>query len=145
MSTSATSTSWVHKTSASRTTIILLSTMIVAVILNSAVAALAKSAGVGHGFAPLTLPVYGSFTIIGILVGWFGWRLVQRRAAHPSRVLRILVPVVGLLTFTPDVLLMTLRYLPGASVGAAIALMAMHIVVIATAVPAYMLASPTPR
>lgn len=118
---------------------------VVAILLNAVVAAVAVRAGADPGFGPLTLPAYASFTIIGIVVGWFGWRLVERRAANPRRVLVMLVPIVLVLSFIPDVLLLTLQFIPGTTVGAVVALMVMHVIVVAVAVPAYLIAGARSR
>lgn len=140
MSIPPSATQTARPSSTPRATSILIIATVVAVGLNVVVASVALGLGVGP-FPPLTLPVYGAFTVLGVLIGWFGWGIVQRKAANPARVLAILVPVVAVLSFVPDVLLMILRYIPGSSVGGAIALMIMHVVVLGTAVPAYILAS----
>lgn len=124
-----------------RTALILVAACAVAVALNAGVAALAVQAGADPTFGPLTAPAYTTFTIVGIVIGWLGWRIIERHAAQPRRVLAILVPVVLVLSFVPDLLLMTLQFIPGTTVGAVVALMAMHVVVVAVAVPAYVLMS----
>jgi hypothetical protein len=53
----------------------------------------------------------------------------------------MVVPIVTVASFVPDVLLLALRFIPGTTVSAVIALMVMHLVVVAVAVPAYMWAS----
>lgn len=128
-----------------RATIILLVASALAVALNATIASVAIALGVGRGFPPLDWSKYGTFTIVGVLAGWIGWRLVQRLATRPARVLAVLVPAIALASFIPDVLLATLHFIPGGSIQATIALMSMHIVVIGIAVPAYALASPTQR
>lgn len=113
----------------------------VAIAVNAIVAALAIAAGAPASYGPLTFPAFTLFTVLGMVAGWAGWRIVQRRARDPRRVLSILVPVVAVLSFVPDVLLLALRFIPGTTVPAVIALMAMHVVVVAVAVPSYVLAS----
>ena len=120
-----------------------LTLIVVAVALNTLVAAVAVNAGASATFPPLTFPAYTTFTVIGVIVGWIGWRIVQRRAANPRRVLSILVPAVALVSFIPDLLLLWLDVVPGTTVAGVIALMVMHVVVIAVAVPGYIFATRT--
>lgn len=127
--------------SAVRVAVVLGVDIVLAIALNSVVALVATRAGATSGFPPLTLPVYGAFTAVGILVGWIGWRLIARRARQPRAVLSWLVPLVGLLSFIPDVALGILRFIPGATWAGVAGLMVMHLVVIALAVPAYARAS----
>ncbi|ARJ06518.1 hypothetical protein GCM10010988_17820 [Cnuibacter physcomitrellae] len=120
---------------------ILAAAAVVAVGLNAVVAAVATSLGAPTDYGPLTLPAYALFTVLGIAAGWAGWLIVRRRARDARRVLAVLVPVVTVLSLVPDVLLLTLRFIPGTTPAAAIALMVMHLAVVAVAVPAYALAS----
>lgn len=130
----------VPRLSAGRAGLALAAAVVVAVAVNAVVAALATSWGAGPDFAPLTLPVYGAFTLVGILVGWVGWRLVQRRAQRPRRLLGWLVPAVGIVSFAPDIALGLTGFIPGATWSGVLGLMVMHVVVIAVAVPAYLVA-----
>jgi hypothetical protein len=128
-----------------RTVVILAIAAAVAVAVNAAVAAIAVAAGAPADYGPLLLPVYAGFTVVGVVVGWIGWSLVLRRARDPRRVLAWLVPVVAVASFVPDVLLLALSFIPGTTAAAVIALMVMHVVVVAVAVPAYVIASPRER
>lgn len=128
-----------------RIALILLGAIVLAVVVNAVVAAIAVAAGAPSGYGPLTIPALISMTAVGVLAGWVGWRLVQRRARDPRRVLTVLVQVVVLVSFVPDVLLLVTRFIPGTTTGAVLALMVMHLVVAAVAVPAYRLASPGER
>jgi hypothetical protein len=121
-----------------RAGIILLAAAVVAILLNAVVAAVA---GAPSGYGPLTPPAYGLFTVLGLGIGWLGWRLVLSRARDPRRTLSVLVPVVLVASFIPDILLLVLRFIPGTTTSAAVALMAMHVVVVLVAVPAYVLAT----
>jgi hypothetical protein len=125
---------------AGRVALVLVVATLVAIGLNTVVATIAVNAG-AERFPPLTLPVYGGFTVLGLLAGWAGWRLVQRRAARPSAVLRVLVPVVVLLSFVPDVALLTQRFIPGTTTAGVLALMTMHLVVATVGVTAFAVAS----
>jgi hypothetical protein len=60
---------------------------------------------------------------------------VCRRARRPAAVLRILVPVLTVLSFAPDTILAVTRFIPGTSSVAVIGLVLMHLVVVAVAVP----------
>lgn len=127
--------------SRARAVLILVAATAVAIAANAVVAAVAVAAGAPAAYGPLTFPAYGLFTALGMVGGWVGWTLVTRRARDPRRMLRILVPVVTILSFVPDVLLLALGFIPGTTTGAVVALMVMHLVVVAVAVPAYALAS----
>lgn len=133
------------RTGVLRTTLLLASAVILAVLLNVLVATVAVAAGAPAGYGPLAFPDYAGFTVVGVLVGWVGWRVVRRRARNPRRVLSVLVPVVAVLSFVPDVLLLAFGFIPGTTAPAVIALMAMHVVTIGVAVPAYVLASRSRR
>ncbi|GIT80700.1 hypothetical protein LLS1_23690 [Leifsonia sp. LS1] len=111
------------------------------IAVNAAIANIAVALGVPASYGPVTLPAYASMTILGILVGWVGWRAISRRAGHPRRALAVAVPVVVALSFAPDVLLAVLRFIPGTTLPAVIALALMHVATAAIAVPAYVLAS----
>lgn len=124
-----------------RVAFVLIAAALVAVSLNAVIDAVATAAGAPSDYGPLTLPAYALFTVVGIAVGWLGWVLVQRRAREPRRVLTVLVPVVVLITFVPDILLLVFRFIPGTTTSAVIALMLMHLVVAGLAVPAYALAT----
>jgi Family of unknown function (DUF6069) len=128
-----------------RVTAMLGTVTVAAVIINYGVATLAKDLGASPGFAPLTLPVFGAFTAAGVTAGWLGWHQIQRRAARPWAVLRVLVPAVAVLSLVPDLLLLALRFIPGTTTAGVAALMTMHLVVTATAVPGYLIATPRPR
>lgn len=124
-----------------RTTLILATAIVVAIAVNAVVAGVAVTAGAAVGYGPLTLPAYGLFTAPGVIVGWVGWSLVRRRARNPRGTLAVLVPIVVVASFVPDVLLLILGFIPGTTASAVIALMVMHLVVVAVAVPAYAWAS----
>jgi hypothetical protein len=109
----------------------------VAFALNAAVAAIAVAAGAPASYAPLTAPVFGAFTVLGVLGGWIGWWLVTLKASRPRAVLAWLAPLVLVLSFIPDVVLLVLKFIPGTTTAAALALMAMHVIVFAVAVPVY--------
>jgi hypothetical protein len=127
--------------SRSRTALILAAAVVVAVAANAVVATIAVAVGAPATYGPLTFPAYGLFTVLGIVAGWIGWSLVRRRARDPRRTLTMLVPIVTVASFIPDILLLALRFIPGTTGSAVVALMVMHLVVVAVAVPAYVWAS----
>ena len=98
------------------------------------------AAGAPSDYSPLLPPAYASLTAIAVIVGWFGWKAVRTRARDPRRTLGILVPVIGVLSFLPDVILLTTGFIPGTTAIAVLALMAMHVTTLAIAIPAYVLA-----
>jgi len=112
-----------------------------ATALNAAVAAIAVVGGVSSGYGPLTMPAYLSMTVLGIAAGWAGWQLIRRRARNPRRTLGIVVPLVLVASFLPDVMLAVFRFIPGTTLPAVLALSVMHVIVAAVAVPAYIVAS----
>lgn len=120
-----------------RTAVILITAVIVAVAVNAAIAAVAIASGAPSTYGPLTFPAYALFTTLGVAAGWAGWVLVHRRARDPRRTLRVLVLVLTVLSFVPDLLLLAFGFIPGTTTSAVIALMLMHLVVVAVAVPAY--------
>lgn len=132
MTTHAVSTSAVP-----RTAILLAAAVAVAGIANTVIALVAVALGASGSYAPLTPPVYLAFTVVGVVVGYLGWRLVRSRAGRPARVLRVLVPVVLVLSWIPDVILAIAQFIPGTSLTGALALGLMHAVVVAVAVPVY--------
>jgi uncharacterized protein DUF6069 len=125
-----------------RTALVLLAAVACAVGVNALVATIARQAGANASFAPLHIAVYGGFTAVGVLVGWFGWQLVRRRWERPAGVLKVLVPAVVLVSFVPDVALLALKFIPDTNTAAVVALMVMHLVVAAFAVAGYLLAAP---
>lgn len=131
--------------SAARAALLLTAAVALAVAVNTVVAVVAIAAGASSTYGPLTFPAYALFTALGVTAGWFGWVIVQRTSSSPRRTLTILVPVIVGLSLVPDVLLMAFGFIPGTTPAAALALMVMHLVVVAVAVPAYALASPVRR
>jgi hypothetical protein len=116
----------------------------VAIALDTAIAAIARAAGASPDFSPLHLPAYASLTVIGIAAGAGGWALIRGRSGRPRRRLRVLVPVVLLVSLAPDLAVGATGKLAGSSWGAVAALMSMHIVVAAVAVATYLRVLPLP-
>ena len=122
-------------TSTGRTTALTLIAAIAVTFAACWIIALAAVAAGATAFPPLTPYAFGTFVVIGVLVGHLGWRVVRRFAPAPRRVLQVLVPAVLALSFIPDVALLAIGFIPGTTVAGAIALMLMHLVVAAVVVP----------
>jgi hypothetical protein len=118
-----------------RAVVVLIVGAAVAVLANSVIAAIALAAGASGTFSPLIFFVYAPFTVAGLVAGYVGWCIVRRRARRPAATLRVLVPVITVLSFLPDTVLALTRFIPGTSITSVIALALMHIVVVAIAVP----------
>ncbi|MGR6963127.1 DUF6069 family protein [Geodermatophilus sp. URMC 61] len=107
-------------------------------VVNSVIAAIARGPlAASPDFQPLIAPVVLMWTVVGTVVGAIGWRLLTRRSAHPARLMHRLVPTVVVVSLIPDLLLLAADSMPGTSVPAVFALMAMHVATAAVAVPAY--------
>ncbi|WP_207311934.1 DUF6069 family protein [Lentzea alba] len=119
-----------------------LATIVLASAVNTAVSFAAQelgaSAEVIQGLAP---QAYVFLTAIGVVVAAVAWALIRRRAARPNAVLRKVVPIVVAVSLVPDLLLFGM---PGASPVGVIALMLMHVVVAAVAVPIFRKVLPLP-
>ncbi|WP_410570102.1 DUF6069 family protein [Amycolatopsis sp. cmx-4-61] len=75
--------------------------------------------GIGMGLSPAA---YLPATVLGLLLGTVGWSVIARRAPHA---LRVVVPAVLVLTWIPDLMLLT----AGATAANVVGLMLMHLVV----------------
>ncbi len=120
-----------------RTAVLLVAAFAVAGLANSIIAMAAIAAGASSSYAPLMAPVFLAFTAIGVGVGYVGWRMIRRMFEQPARVLRVLVPVVLVLSWVPDVILAIVQFIPGTNLTGALGLGLMHAVVVAVAVPVY--------
>jgi hypothetical protein len=99
--------------------------VIVALIVNTAIAFAVRSLD-GYSVRTGVTPIeYAPLTVAGVLVGTAGWVAVRRFAARPRAVLRVLVPVVVALSFVPDVILLAVGNRPVNVAG----LMVMHLFV----------------
>jgi hypothetical protein len=118
-----------------RLAVVLVGAIVVAVAANSVIAFTAVAMGASSAFSPLLVFVYGPLTAVGVLAAYFGWRAVRGRSRHPVTTLRVLVPVLTVLSFTPDTILALTHFIPGTSPTGITALVLMHLVVVAVAVP----------
>jgi hypothetical protein len=107
---------------------------VIASLLNAVIALVGTASGLDDPLMDGLLPMsYLPLTIIASVGGAVGWHLINRFAARPGRILRILVPVFLLVSFVPDILV-------GTALGSwqyAVTLMLMHIGTITLAVLAY--------
>ncbi|MER6159335.1 DUF6069 family protein [Streptomyces sp. NPDC001868] len=122
----------------------LIVTAAIAVAVNAIVAATAHAAGASDDFQPLQLAAYAPLTVFGILAAAAAWAIIRARSARPARLLGILVPAVLIVSLIPDIMVGISDSRPGTGWGAVIALMVMHVVVAAVAVPAYQRLLPLP-
>jgi uncharacterized protein DUF6069 len=106
----------------------------VAIAACGVIAAAAVAAG-ATAFSPLLPFVFGPFAAAGVLAAYAGWRIVRRVARRPRAVLRVLVPVLLVLSFIPDIVLLITGFIPGTTTTGAVALMLMHLTVAGVAVP----------
>lgn len=113
------------------------SSFVVAGLLNFAVAAAARALGASPDFRALTPPAFLTLTLLGAVGGAIGWSIIRRRARDPYRVLSRLVPALFVLSLVPDVLVGVTQTLPGATWTGVIALMTMHLIVTVCVVAAY--------
>ncbi|MCX2947004.1 DUF6069 family protein [Lentzea sp. NEAU-D7] len=119
----------------------LLGAAVVSIAVNALIALVAgKFIPAGVERMGLALAEYAPATVIGVLLGTLGWYLVRRSARDPRRVLRVLVPVVVVLSWIPDFGILA----GGASVVNSVALVAMHTVVAAATVPVLARVLPLP-
>lgn len=77
---------------------------------------------------------YVALTALGVIIAAFAWASIRKRAKDPARTLGKLVPIVVALSWLLDI---PLFFQPGADVVGVVALMVMHVVVAAVAVPIF--------
>jgi uncharacterized membrane protein YtjA (UPF0391 family) len=95
----------------------------------------AYAAGASTTFAALRPAIFAPFVAIGVIAAYLGWSIIRRRTANPAKVLRVLVPVLLVLSFVPDAILLMTGFIPGATLTGVVALAIMHLIVVAVAVP----------
>jgi Family of unknown function (DUF6069) len=98
-----------------------------------ALAEVAQAAGVAHEHQLRAASLIVT-TVVGVVFGTLGWVVVSARARDPRRVLRVLVPVVLVFSFIPDILIAV----GGTTWGAALTLALAHLVVFAVTVPLFL-------
>lgn len=99
------------------------------VLVNVVLVGLATVAGVAPGFRPISVPPVAVLSAAGVL-GAAGTNLVLDRVSEdPDRPFRLVAVAVLVLSFVPDVLLLSAD--PAATVPGVVVLMIMHVVVAA--------------
>jgi hypothetical protein len=102
-----------------------LAAVVVNVLLGVGVTALVTGPAVG-----LETAAWISMSIAGVLIGTAGWAVVRRFAPRPAALLRVLVPVALVVSWIPDLVVLT----TGASLLNVAGLVLMHVVVAAACV-----------
>ncbi|WP_375401740.1 DUF6069 family protein [uncultured Amnibacterium sp.] len=104
-------------------------------VVNAAIALIAVALG-ATATPPLTPAIDIAFSVVTSVAGAIGWTIVNRRAADPRRVLKVLAPALLVVSFIPDIAL-------GAATAAAtgiapiLALALMHVTTMAIALTVY--------
>ena len=119
--------------------------MAVAAVANVLVGRLAVAVGADPAFGPFGPAFTAGYSALGVLVGFLGWLTVRRWVPRPARALTVLVPGLTVLSFVPDLGFFDPAGETGAGPIAAAALMVMHVVVTAVAVPTYQRLAPVRR
>lgn len=119
--------------------------MAIAAVANVLVARLAVAVGADPAFGPFGLGFTAGYTALGILVGFLGWLTIRRWVPRPAFALTVLVPGLTVLSLVPDLGFFDPAGEAGAGPIAASALMVMHVVVTAVAVPTYQRLAPVRR
>jgi len=122
------------RTSRARTAALLGAGVLVAGAATSVIALTAQAVGAGD-FAPLRPLVFLPFVVLGLGAATAGWAIVRARATDAARLLRVLVPVLTLVSLIPDVVLAVTGFIPGTTLTGAVALGLMHLAVVGVTVP----------
>lgn len=121
--------------SRTRTVLLAGAGVVVAVAANLVVASAALAAGADPRFSPLTWPLVTGFTAAGVIAALVGWRVVVGRVRASRRLLAWLVPALLVLSFVPDLLVPFTGIPPYSTAIGIVALLLMHTVAVAVAVP----------
>ena len=111
--------------------IALIGALIVSVVVELIVAAIAHGAGANSDFKPLTAAGLIPPTVIGLLSAVVAWNLVRSRAKDPVGVMTRLAPTVVLLSWIPDIQLGASHGEAHTTWGEVAVLMVMHLFVAA--------------
>jgi hypothetical protein len=106
---------------------------VVSIALNAVVALVASALNPNGTHMGLVVTAYAPLTVIGVLAGTIGWAAVRRYAGNARAVLRVLVPVVVVLSFIPDFGLLISGMADAANL---VGLLLMHVVVATVTVTA---------
>lgn len=116
----------------------------IASVANAIVAQAAIAAGADPSFGSFAIGATTGYSALGVLIGFTGWIAVRQWVPRAATVLAALVPTLTVLSFIPDLTFLDPASQEGAGPIAAIALMVMHVVVVAVAVPIYQRLAPVP-
>ena len=105
---------------------------VVASVANAVLVLAATAVGVAPGFRPLALPPVLLLTVLGVAGATAVYWLLRRRATNPDRTFVRVAAVVLVLSFLPDIGLLSAD--PAATVAGVVVLMAMHVVAAAASV-----------
>lgn len=123
------------RTSTGQVVLGVVAAIVLASIGNAAVSFVAQTLGADpQAVEGLKPQGYVVLTAVGVVIAAFAWASIRKRAKDPARTLGKLVPIVVVLSFLVDV---PVFFLPGASIVGVVALMVMHVVVAAVAVPIF--------
>jgi hypothetical protein len=123
------------RTSTGKVVLGVVAAIVAASIGNAIVSYLAQALGADPNAVEGLKPQgYVVLTAVGVVIAAFAWASIRKRAKDPARTLGKLVPIVVVVSFLADV---PVFFLPGASAVGVIALMVMHVVVAAAAVPIF--------
>jgi hypothetical protein len=78
-------------------------------------------------FVPLTIPPILLWSGVGALGAASAFAYVTRHAQRPRQAFRRIAGIVLLVSFVPDLLLLTMDLIPGTTLPAVVSLMLMHI------------------
>lgn len=123
------------RTSTGQVVLGVVAAIVLASIGNAAVSFVAQALGADpQAVEGLKPQGYVVLTAVGVIIAAFAWASIRKRAKDPARTLGKLVPIVVVLSLFADV---PVFFLPGASIVGVVALMVMHVVVAAVAVPIF--------
>lgn len=120
---------------AGRTALVIVAGGLVAAGASTAIALVAPLVGADPGFPAIKPMVFLPFVVLGYGAAVAGWAIVRSRSTRPAALLRVLVPVLTVLSLVPDVVLAATGFIPGTTVVGAVALGLMHLTVVGVAVP----------
>jgi hypothetical protein len=123
--TAMTSSISIQQPSATRVAGGLLAAAVGALVVNGLIALAVSALRPGGVEKGLTVVEFAPATVVGVLLGTAGWVLVRRFSSRPAALLRVLVPVVVVLTFGADLALLA----GGTTLLNVLGLMLMHVVV----------------
>jgi hypothetical protein len=111
--------------------IALISAVLISVVVELIIVAVAHGAGANSDFTPLTAAALIGPTVIGLFGAVVAWNLVRSRAKDPVKVMMRLAPTVVLLSWIPDIQLGASHREAHTTWGEVAVLMVMHLFVAA--------------